>query len=196
MKYVKMLGLLAMAAASLMAFAGTASATTVTSPPGVTYTGHIEASSENGHVILHASNGVTIECAGFATGSLTSHGAALTASGAISHLTFPGCTGGDTVTVITAGSLEAHAIGGGNATLTSNGATITAVDGATGVACEYTTSNTHVGVVTGATTSTGHATLDINSAKIPRTGDSILCGSTATWTGNYKVNTPTGLTFD
>ena len=196
MKSLKMLGLLAVAAASLMAFAGIASATIVTAPSGTTYTGHIEATAENGHVILHASNGVTIECSGFATGELTAHGAAATASGPISTLTFGGCTGGDVVTVSLKGTLEAHSIGSGNATLTSNGAKVTAVDGATGVACEFTTTNTDVGTVTGATTPTGHATLDIASAKIPRTGDSILCGATATWTGSYKVNTPTGLTFD
>ena len=196
MNYLKMLMLPAVAAAVLMAFASTAAATTVTAPAGTTYTGHFEASSENGHLILHASNGVTIECGGFLTGSLTAHGPAATASGPISHLTFPNCTGGDLVNVSFKGTLEAHAIGSGNATLTSNGMEITTTDGATGVSCEYSTTNTDIGVLTGAPAPTGHGTLDINSAKMPRTGDSILCGATATWTGFYKFTTPTGLTFD
>ena len=199
MKFAKkMLALLTAVAAALMGFAGSASATTVTSPPGVSYTGHIEASSENGHIVIHFGNGITIECGGFLTGSITSHGAGVTASGPITTMSFPGCTGGDTVTIVagSAGSIEFHSIGGGNATLTSTGATVTTIDGATSVACGFTTASTHLGVVTGASTSTGHATLDLNSAKITRTHDSILCGTSGTWTGNYKVNTPTGLTFD
>ena len=66
MKYVKMLGLLAVAAAALMAFAGTASATTVTSG-GVTYTGEIAASAE-GHAVLD--NPIAkIECASTVAGT-------------------------------------------------------------------------------------------------------------------------------
>ena len=196
MKPLRTIASVVVAAAAFMGFASNATATTVTSPPSTTFTGHIEAATELGHVILHASNGVTIECQGFVTGSLTSHGASVTASGAISHLTFPSCTGADVVSVIAAGTLEAHAIGSGQATLTSSGATITATDGATGISCEYTTSGTHIGVVTPAPTATGHAILDIKSASIPRTGDSILCGGSATWTGSYRITTPTGLTFD
>ena len=52
MKYVKILGLLAVAATALMAFAATASATTATSN-GSTYTEGIKAANENGHGKLH-----------------------------------------------------------------------------------------------------------------------------------------------
>ena len=198
MRFSKMFGLLAVAAAALMVFAGVASATLVTAPSGTTYTGHIEATSENGHVILHASNGVTIECSSFVTGSLTAHGPGVSAGGLITALSFGSCTGGDVVTILEnkKGSLEAHAIGSGKATVTWSGATITATDGATGVSCEYTPVNTHMGEITPAPGPFGHATLDINSNKVSRTGDSILCGATATWTGQYIINTPTGLTFD
>jgi len=46
MKHLKMLCLFVMAAASLTAFAGSASAATFTSPTGTEYTGHLTATLE------------------------------------------------------------------------------------------------------------------------------------------------------
>ena len=187
MKYVKMLGLLAVAAAALMAFAGTASATTLTSPSGTAYTGEIAATA--GATELHGSF-VTVKCnKSSVTGSkVESHGAGVTAKGPISSLTFSECN--FPVSVKKAGTLEVHATSGGNGTLTSSGAEITIE---TSIAnCIFTTSNTDVGTVTGGTT----AVLDINSAAIPRTGHSVFCGSSGTWTGSYTVNTPDTLLID
>jgi hypothetical protein len=192
MKYVKMLGLLAVAAAALMAFAGTASATVLTSPAGTVYTGEIKAETENGHAILHNAF-TTVECNSFVTGKVEKHGAGVTAGGNISTLSFPTCTG-DTVTVTTPGSLEIHTGANGHGTLTSSGAAVSVFNHAFGGTCIYTTNNTQIGTVTPAPSNTGHATLDI-SATIPRSGGSlgIFCGSTGSWTGNYKVTSPTGL---
>jgi hypothetical protein len=193
MKYVKMLGLLAVAAAALMAFAGTASATIVTAPAGTAYTGKIHASTENGHAILHNAF-TTVECSGTVEGTVETHSLAGTAHGKISVLTFPVCTGTNTVTVAANGLLEIHAGANGHGTLTSSGTQVVITNHEFGGTCIYTTNNTQIGTLTPAPTNTGHATLDI-TASIPRTGGSlgVFCGSTGTWTGNYKVNTPTGL---
>jgi hypothetical protein len=186
MKYAKILGLLAVAAAALMAFAGVASATTVTSSAGTTPA--ISASAE-GHVVLD--NPIAkIECASSVSGSVTAHGAGVTASGPISALSFTGCTNSWHVTVVSAGSLEIHSIGSGDGTLTSSGATVESTR--FGITCRYATSSTDIGTVTDGT----NATLDI-SAAIPFHGGSGLCGGGATtWTGSYKVNSPTNLVID
>jgi ABC-type glycerol-3-phosphate transport system substrate-binding protein len=53
MKYLKILGLAAIAAAALMAFAGTASATTLTSPKGtIVKTGTVIHAVSEGHVVF------------------------------------------------------------------------------------------------------------------------------------------------
>ncbi len=190
MKYIKILGLLAVAAAAMMAFAGSASATTVTSNDGTTPT--IEASAE-GHAVLH--NPIAkIECASTVKGAVESHGSGVTAKGNIASLTFGSpvgtCTNDWHVTVVSAGSLEIHSIGSGNGTLTSSGATVEATR--FGINCRYSTNNTDIGTVTGGE----HATLHIQ-ASIPFHSGSFLCGSGATvWTGSYKVSSPTNLTVD
>src|SRR6188472_2576566 len=131
MKYVKILGLLAVAAAALMAFAGTASATTLTSPTGTVYTGSIHAASE-GHAILQ--NPIAkIECASTVEGTVEQHGSGSTVKGNISNLSFTGCTNSWHVTVVTAGSLELHWKAAGEGTVTSSGATVEATR--FGVAC-------------------------------------------------------------
>lgn len=184
MKYVKMLGLLAVAAAALMAFAATASATTLTSPAGTTYTSTIKASA--GETTLHGV--VTITCKSSATeGSVEQHGTNVTAGGKIKSLTFAEC-GENHVTVKNAGSLEVHSSG----RLTSTGAEISINVTSLGLTCVFTTNATDVGEVTSGTT----AKLDIDSVKIPRTGGSIFCGSSGEWTGSYTVTTPDTLIVD
>ena len=181
MKYVKMLGLLAVAAAALMAFAGPASATILTSPAGTTYTGAIEATSTNGE--LHGSF-VTVKCThSVAKGSVASHGGA-EVHGNVSSLTFTGCN--YATTVGKAGSLT---ISGTNA-VKSTGAEVS-IHTSVGT-CVFTTNGTPVGTLTEGTP----AVLDINSSKIPRTGGNFLCGSSGEWTGSYDLTTPNDLWVD
>ena len=192
--------LLVLAAAAFMALAASASATTVTSPSGTVYTSTMKAASEGTTTLHNSSLGVSVSCtASSVEGKVQNHGSGVTASGSISSLTFTGC-GADTVTVLKAGSLEVHDKTGGNnfdGTLTSVGAEITIKNGATGVSCTYTTgTGTDIGTLTGSVSTGGNATLDIESATIPRTGDSILCGSKGQWTGSYKVTTPSTLLVD
>jgi hypothetical protein len=186
MKYVKILGLLAVAATAMMAFAASASATTVTGPSGET-TPIIHAESEENavkgtkHVLLH-NDTANIECESTVEGDVTTHGTGVTAGGPIDILSFFNCTGGWTVDVVTNGSLEIHTTstaGHGKGTLTSTGATVVATG--FGISCGYQTNNTHIGTVTGG----NPATLTIE-ASIPRHSGSFLCGGgNANWTGAY-----------
>lgn len=194
MKYVKMLGLLALAASALMAFAATASAVTLTSPTGTVYTSTITAESEGTATELHGSF-ITVSCKkSHVEGKVEQHGSGVTAKGNISTLSFSECN--FPVKVLKAGSLEVHAISCNvnnecTGTVTSSEAEVTIE---TSIAnCLFTTKATDVGTLTPTNDTGGHATLDINSAGIPRTGHSIFCGSAGTWTGSYTVTTPSTL---
>ncbi|HEX5990298.1 MAG TPA: hypothetical protein VFY75_08815 [Solirubrobacterales bacterium] len=188
MKYVKMLGLLAVAAAALMAFAGTASATQLTSPAGTNYTGEIKASA--GLTELHG-EAFSVNCkTSQVAGTVSQHGSGVTVKGSIATLDFSECS--FPVTVLANGSLEAHKpSGSSNGTLTSSEAKIT-IHGPFGINCLYETNGTDVGTLTPGTT----AKLDIDSSLIPRTGDSAFCGAAGEWTGSYTVNTPDTLLID
>jgi len=207
MKYVKILGLAAVAATALMAFAAAASATTLTSPTGTVYTGEIHAEAEVTPTLDGSFTTVTCKKSTVA-GTIEEHGTGVTAGGLINTLTFGECN--FPVTVLKAGKLEVHPIvvnGKGEhlnclsgavectGTLTSSNAEVTV---ATSVGtCTFTTSSTRIGVLTPSNDLGGkEATLDIGSSPIPRTGGNFLCGSSATWTGAYKVTKPTTLYID
>jgi hypothetical protein len=201
MKYVKMLGLLAVAAAALMAFAGSASASTITSPTGTpaeALTATAGATSLDGAF-------VTVTCqSSHVAGTVTSQGSGVTVNGTITALSFANCN--YPVHVQETGSLELHSVKKGssphstcetgvycNGTLTSSGAK---VEITTSVGpCVFTTAGTNVGTVTGTDTTGGNAKLDIQGT-IPRTGGTFLCGSTGTWTGSYNVTAPSTLWID
>jgi hypothetical protein len=194
MKIIKMLGPVAMAVAALAAFAATASATKLTSPISTVYTSEITAESE-GATSLHGSF-TTVTCQkSHVAGNVEQHGPGKTVKGSLSKLSFTECN--FPVKVLKAGSLEIHAVNCSvycTGTLTASGGEITIE---TSIAnCLFTTSSTHIGTLTGTDDTGGHATLDINSAGIPRTGHSIFCGSSGTWTGSYTVTRPVTLWID
>ncbi|HEU4462956.1 MAG TPA: hypothetical protein VFR75_10225 [Solirubrobacterales bacterium] len=183
MKYVKILGLLAVAAAALMAFAGTAMATTVTTTTGgAAATPTIHAVNSGGHVTL-ANPIANISCSSTVEGKVESHGAGVTAKGNISKLEFTGCTNSWHVTAITNGSLEVHYTSGHNGVLTSSGAKVDTTR--FGVTCVYETNNTSIGTVAG-----GNPAVLTIAASIPiNTGESSsLCGTgNAKWEGKYAT---------
>jgi hypothetical protein len=193
MKHLKILGVVAVCATALMAFAGTASATTLTSPAGTTYSGSIKSTSE-GIVKLKATFG-TIECESSVEGKVeTNPGTPV--SGKVSKLTWTNCGPGScSATTLKTGSLSIESSGGGNGTLTGNGQEVET--NCFGLNCVWTTSNTSLGTVTGSSNTKATATLDI-SATIPRSGGTGggFCGSTGTWSGSYIVNTPDELFID
>jgi hypothetical protein len=193
MKYLKMLGLAAVAAAALMAFvgAGTASATTleiggVAQNSAVT----IEATIASGtSAILKDEFGTTTDTCTTSTVKGTTSTFTGTPAGAVSTLSFGNCT--HTTTVLKNGSLSIALSGTTNGTVTSKEAEVTVQStffGASAV-CK-TGTGTDVGLLTGATTASNpgaHATMHINAT--------VNCGilGNAKWTGTYTVTSPTDL---
>jgi hypothetical protein len=185
MKYAKLLGLLAVASAALMAFAGAASAL-VTSPSGTAYNGEIHATSTN----TALTGSVKISCSHSTVSGSVSKGST---TGNIKTLTFTGC-GNDTVSVKSGGSLSITSAG----TLFSTGAEVTVLTHQTVLGfpvtthCIYKTNNTHVGTLKEGSS----PSLNIGSAPIPEVATDGACGNDAVWTGSYSVLTPSFLEVD
>jgi len=197
MRYVKILGLAAMALAALMAMAGTASATTITSPKGTTYTSTIKAENVGTVTLTSVFGGFGAVSCNKSTveGKVEAHGVGVTVSGLIEakNLTFTECN--KPVTVVSGGSLELHALNpvegrSKEGTLTSKNVKIEIHETAFGT-CTFTTASTgtDIGTVTTTEATGGNAILDIN-AQIPS-----ACG-TGTWEGSYKVISPNPFYLD
>ena len=202
MKYLKMLGLAVVAAMAFAAFlgAGSASATVLCTTTPTTGTHCGEAWKLGSGAVLDASvedtaklddtdpkNGTIDTCSGGTVkGSLaagwtgdTTH----TPTGAISELTWSGCT--RPTTTLAKGSLEVHHITGtDNGTVTSTGSEVTI--NIAGITCTFGTSNTDIGTLTGG----NPATFDIE-AVINRVAG-VFCPTHGVWSGHYKVTTPSG----
>src|SRR3954447_2352364 len=128
MKHVKMLGLLVMATASLMAFASSASAAVLESPAGTEYTSTIHATlATPDSALLKA--GIEDTCGESTVNGKVTTNTASVASGAITTLSFGDCT--KTTTVLKPGSLSI-ATGGA---VTASGNEVTVFD--LGVSCVY-----------------------------------------------------------
>jgi hypothetical protein len=194
MKYVKMLGLAAIAAAALMAFvgAGSASAAELTCPPGTTCpvgtTFHAVSGTEAvpKKAVLDAPFG-NIECNSTVHGHVTSSNPTIAIE--ITSLIFNNC-GSDTVTTLATGTLGITNIAGTkDGTVTSTGAKVTVEH--IGTHCIFETSSTDIGRLTGTTSTGGTPVFDI-SATIPRVGgrSGAFCGSSAPWTGSYSIDAP------
>jgi hypothetical protein len=189
MKHLKRFTAIAAAAAALMALAGPASATQLTAPNGTVYTGKVDAASSN-----FAQDSLNMACTSVAVAAqVEAHGSAATAKLGISALTMSGCA--FPVTVKKAGFLEVHTdstAADGNGRVTWTGLEL-AEQSPLGE-CVYTTNGTDVGTITGS--DSGNAVWDLNASRIPRTGGTFFCGSTATWTGSFAIGTPATLTVD
>lgn len=189
MKYLKMFGLAALAAALMAFFAvGTASATIIESTTGVPLKAGTVIKAENeGHVTLHPPIG-SVTCAkSHIEGTTTNDGGSgINVKGTVKTVRWSECNG--TVTTLKEGSLEVAS----NGALTSSGTEVTV--SLSGFHCIFSTSNTPIGTVTSSPNHTSDATFHIK-AQIERTGGTsgIFCGSTAEWTGSYKVTSPTPL---
>jgi hypothetical protein len=192
MKYAKILSLAAMALAALMAMAGTASATTVTSPQNTTYTSTIKAEAESSITLTSVFGGFgAVSCKkATAEGSISAHGAGVTASGNVSVLTIGECS--NPVTVINKGSVEVHNLNSNEAAVTSKNVTVTVHETLFGT-CHFITAaaGTSVGTLTLTPKTGGNATLDIK-ASIPSENG---CG-TGTLEGSAKVTTPSTVYVD
>jgi len=190
MKYVKMLGLAALSAMALMAFASTASATTL-EKEGVTQTGAVtinaHLASGTGVLFGNTSSSWVVICTTSSFSGTTSTFTG-TPTGTVSALTFEGCTPRN-VTVHSNGKLFVEQIKKTtDGTVSSEEAEITVQTPPFGVYVNCkTNAGTDIGTLVG--TASGHATIEINSA--------LNCaGPIATslvWRGTYTVTSPTGL---
>lgn len=167
-----------------------------TSPAGTAYKGELHATSEEHVTIETPSFGFQIECVSTLEGEIEAGGPGKPMRVLPGSLSLTGCTSGWHVTVVTPGELEVHSIAGSkNGTVTWTGATITATR--SGLTCNFVTSGTDVGTLTGSKTTGGTARLDLSGSLPLHSGSSGLCGSSV-WsiTGSYKVGTPDYLDVD
>jgi hypothetical protein len=180
MKYMKILGLLAVAAAALMAFAATASAL-LTDPTatGLNKGDTIHGVSE-GHVLVQLGNMPLRECQETFTGEVTTNGGTI----GDYRFTYSPCTDSWHVTETTGGALEI--VGDGKAgtydgTIYAKGMTILATR--FGIECGYALSTTtKIGTFTGGNPGTMHI-----EANVPiHSGSAFFCGTGAgAWIGDY-----------
>lgn len=197
MKYVKMLGLAAVAAMALMAFVGAGSASADELCKNATKK---EVACEQVNALTSESEGITkltttfktVECKKSAvSGSVSSQGAGKAISGSITTLDFTECN--CEVVVLKNGTLSATNIAEtDNGTVTSNGAEVTVFCEKTilgNIHCIYSTSNTHLGVLTGGSTAILHA----EEAEIPKLTTSAACAEKSKWDATYKVTSPDSL---
>lgn len=204
MKYVKMIGLAAVAAMALMAFAGagTASASVLckngTNPCTEPYANGttISASLEGETAVLrNTESSIVNTCTGSSvTGALENGSGTATAKGKVETkgLTFSNCIDTPTETV-TPGEIEIHATDDkGNGTVTAKGVTVTMP--LFGVVCGFTAGGgVDLGTYT-ESTKTIHITAVVNKDPNHSPGG-FLCPSTAVWEANYVITQPAGTVF-
>jgi hypothetical protein len=199
MKYLKMLGLVAVAAMALTAFSvGTASATTLDGNGAVLKAGStIETSLAAGKSakFTNTEETLTLETctAGTMTGTISNEtGTTVTGSVAASGLTWgtgaTPCT--NTIDTVEGGTLHIEHTTGNNGVVTGTGFKWTTFVASLGTTCSY-------GFGTGTTLGTlvggKPATLAINTAVKGAAGNSFLCPASAKWVGEYTVTNPAEL---
>lgn len=188
MMCVKYLGALFMSALGLVASVPAASAET-----SVTYGGggsaQLHLTNTGGHVVID--NPIaTINCNSEIKSNSVSSGTDVTGGITLEWFSFYNCTNSWHVTEVSDGSLAVHGIGSGDGTVTSNGATIVATR--LGITCRYKTESADLGTITAGE----HAILDLKAALPFHSGSGLCGGGSTTWTGAYKVTSPTNLSFD
>jgi hypothetical protein len=187
MKYVKMLGLAAVAAMALTAFLGASSASatvlckTATNPCGSAWlkTGSLEASiaSESTSVLKSTGGSLEDTCSSSTVGgTITSQGENQNVVGSISTLTFTTCTK-PTAVLEQTGTLELE-----GTTVKAKGFRVT-VEAVSGVSCVYSAgTGTTLGTFTGGNPAIIHVNAVVN-----KSSGSFLCPSDSLWEGTYTI---------
>jgi hypothetical protein len=193
MKLSKILGVAAVAALALMAFASTVSATTlevggVTKNEPVFITASLE--PETTADLTDTSGFFANRCSiSHVEGTTTTPFSATRIGGPIKVLTFESCTedAKEKVKVDLPGYLTVEAIAGTtNGTVFSDSAEVTSPSPFGKLNCKTAATGTHIGKLTGKKSTAEHATMDIEAV--------LNCGAiTAKWKGSYIITTPTGL---
>lgn len=195
MKSIKMLGLAAVAAMALMAFAGAGSASATELYNGATTlksgtvldfslkSGTSALLTETGGSTLDTCTGSTLQAKITAAGSSTT-----TTTGEITNLTWTGCT--FPTTTVTKGKTEIHWITGTtNGTVTSDAEIGVTINTVFFGSCVYAAkAGTHVGTFTGGATPIMH----LNEIVVKGSGSAFACPETAKWVGDYRGTEPSG----
>ena len=196
MKHLKFLGLVALAAMAVMAFAAaSASATGLYKNHSTSERLGVGAeikSSLTGSAKLTTTGGTLLDTCtgGEVNGKITNAGGTGPVEGSIEALTWTGCT--EPTETSTKGSLSIASIAGTtNGTLTGKNSVVKVNTTIFEAICEYTVGKElDLGTLEGAKTSTGSATLAINTV-VP-SNNSFFCPD-AKWEANYTVTSPAGL---
>ncbi|MGN6200913.1 MAG: hypothetical protein ACTHNY_00715 [Solirubrobacterales bacterium] len=190
MKHLKMLGLLVMTTASLMAFASSASAAPVlTSPAGVEYTGEIHATMEpRTSSIMKA--GIEDTCTETTVKGTVTVNNATHAEGPATVISngSAGTPCSRHMATLKTGSLAIA----DNGTVSAANNEVTINDTSLGISCVYgggSSPGTNIGTLTGGSP----AKLAVNTTKMKKISGSFFCASEGTWTANYVVTTPSTL---
>lgn len=197
MKYVKMLGLAAVAAAALMAFVGasTASATTLTNGSTAMVVGDEIHANASGTATL-TTTFKNIECKESTVAGTISNagGEGKAVSGNVSSLTWGNCN--CEVKTLSGGSLSISSTGSNTGAVTSSNAEVTAQCNGTifgNVHCIYSTgAGTSLGTLNGGK----GAKLEVKENNIPRLATSAICAEKAHWDATYVVDVPSTLNVD
>jgi hypothetical protein len=189
----KLCRLAVLALTALAVMGGIARASTFTSPAGTAFTGTVQGTPLEEIFVIDTAEAFSTECKPAPLEFVAKiHGAALTAQGEVKSVFTEACSSGKDFTTLRTGTLEFHAIGNGNATVTSSGFEFTTTGAAPfGAHCKYKTSSTHYGTFTGSKTTGGSAILHIAKTSIPRVETSSpVCGNFVITNGSYLIKTP------
>lgn len=193
MKYLKMLGLAAVAAAALMAFVGAGSASAETTACETTAgTGcygkgtPVEGMSKAGQGVTDATLtsgsffGQNVKCTSTLTGEINNP----TTPSGNGSVTWSNCTGAETVSTVTNGTITIHHDAEHNGLVTIKDFVVHVKQ--SGVGCYYG------GEITGTLTAGANPEIDITAevSKITTHPSSAFCPSKAVWHANYEVIKP------
>jgi hypothetical protein len=210
MKHLKTLGLIGLATGALLALGGSASATTLTSPVGTSYTGKFVAESTT-KVQIHRNQlfegAFNINCAkSRLEGQVESHGVGVTATVRLTNVLFMECVTVAYVTetvLLKPGNLEIHTASGDTEGTTGNGTVTYAKNpfeltikwqtmAGNGEHCIFKLSNGDIGSIRGSKSLGGTAAFELRAFLTTSLG----CGLTAELTGTYTISTPDNLNVD
>jgi hypothetical protein len=198
MRHLKLFALAAVAAGALMAFigAGTASASVICStnvspcPAGQAWPeGTVDFSLTGSASLIDVSTGETTDTCtgGTVKGTHTPGNATATATLDVKELTWTGCNFPTTTTEL--GTLEVHALTGGNGTVTGHKFKVD-INTVFFGHCVYGTGETlDLGEITEGKPPTFHA-----AVHVPFISGGLACPRTAEWNASYKVTEPANTT--
>ncbi|MGN6816508.1 MAG: hypothetical protein ACTHK3_10560 [Solirubrobacterales bacterium] len=197
MKYLKMLGLAAVAAMAVMAFFGASSAsatvlcTTTTAPCGTGWHVDKTVGTAIGSTSLHSTGGAleaTCTESSSTAEKSTTGSSTTTPVGTVAKagLTWGGCN--QITETLEGGELEIHQIAGThNGTVTAKGFKVTVVIG--GLSCTFGAgTGIHLGVLTGGDPAILHANAVVN-----KVAGGFLCPADSVWEATYQITNHTSV---